>query len=227
MPRQSNVALYAGPRSMMTEEVGRFLLARDVPIATVTDKDIHNGLLSNYPAIVIPGGWGPVMSSRAEANLKKYIAAGGGYVSLCAGTTYTHRLGLLDFQILDVRAISWCYICLRARHPVTKGYRLTDPNKRPRREGANHVRIAFSNGNFMIPGKGVTKIATFDTEGTLAAIIAGSYGKGRVVCFSPLPEQAVQPPPSWEWGAWQEPGGLFVNAINFAAHRTPPRERKR
>ncbi len=223
MPRQDRIALYAGPRGMMTKQVGEFLLARDVPLATITDKDIHNGQLSDYPAIVFPGGWGPVMSSRAEKNLKQFVADGGGFVSMCAGTTFAHRLGLLDFDILDVRAIAWCYLSLRARHPVTKGYRLTDPKKRPKREGADRVRIAFSNGNFIIPGKGVTTIATFDQEGTLAAIIAGRHGKGEVVCFSPLPEQPVEPPPAWEWGVWQDPAGLLVNAVNFAAHRKPPR----
>ncbi|HDJ66535.1 MAG TPA: hypothetical protein ENF33_02315, partial [Nitrososphaeria archaeon] len=41
-------------------------------------------------------------------------------------------------------------------------------------------------GPYIIPGKGVEVIARYDEE--YAAIVCSTYGKGRVLIFSPHPE---------------------------------------
>ncbi len=225
MAVKQRIAMYSGPQGMMVREVGSFLLRHEIPMTTLTDKDIEQGALSGFPAAVFPGGGGPVMSKKAEKKVKDFVAGGGGFVGICASIIFAYKLRLLDFSYVESRGIGWYYIRLLERHPVTKGYRLANKTGNPKRWGADTVRISRVNGAYMIPGKGVKMIASYDNEKTLGAIIAGRYGKGEVVLLSPHAEFPAEPPPEWEWGNWQEPEKLLINAVEFIAEKGASRRR--
>jgi len=70
------------------------------------------------------------------------------------------------------------------------------------------------NGGFIVPGKNVDVLVTYDDTDTLAAVVAGTCGKGRVVLFSPHPESSDDP---MEGSEEQDGFRLLVNAVRFVS----------
>lgn len=214
--KAARVALYVGPHCGMWRGVAGCLREQGIPYDKLTDKDIEAGKLSGYPVGVFPGGGGVKLSDRGLKNLKGFIRSGGGFVGICASAAFAQRQKILDLSRISVRGIGHYYICLREDHPVTQGYVLH--RKAPKgSKTLDRVRIRRINGEFLVPGKGVKMIASYDSQATLGAIVAGRYGDGEVVLFSPHPELKVDDPPGWEWKNWQEPAKLLVNAVTFAS----------
>ena len=135
------------------------------------------GLKARYTMLGYPGTGGHITHVAvvgAEA-VREYLHAGGGFVGICAGqylatqchfvTCGTHRMcGQGPHQVQ-----------MRHDHPI--GLHLPPVVVIPRR-----------NGGMLIPQPGCEVIGWYDTIGRYAALVAGHYGLGRVVVFSPHPE---------------------------------------
>ena len=80
------------------------------------------------------------------------------------------------------------------RHPITRGFRLVP--RSPERTGYNpvphsdvgRIKVHRGNGAYMIAGRGVEVIATYDNDDEYAGIVAGQLGRGRVCGISCHPQ---------------------------------------
>lgn len=104
------------------------------------------------------------------------------------------------------------------KHPVTSGYKLAEKSKG---EGKwnfekGRVRIRYANGGFLVVGKGVDVLVSFDEEDMFGAIVAGRRGKGKVVLVSPHTESTPPRDESSSWLKWsQDPLKLFKNSVRY------------
>lgn len=167
--------------------------------------DIRNGKLGEYDVLIHPGGSGSKQSKGLEEagvdQVRAFVEAGGGYVGICAGAYlasahYSWSLNILDAKVIDTA--HW------ARGHGDVQIRLTEEGKRLF-ECDDLETILYYQGPLLGPaGKDDVPdyqlLATFETEiakngapkgvmkGT-TAIASGTFGKGRVLCFSPHPEK--------------------------------------
>jgi glutamine amidotransferase-like uncharacterized protein len=167
--------------------------------------DIRGGKLADYDVLIHPGGSGSKQSKGLEEaglqQVRTFVEAGGGYVGICAGAYlasnhYAWSLNILDAKVIDTA--HW------ARGHGDVQIRLTEEGKRL--FACDELEtILYYQGPLLGPAEDddvpdYTLLATFDTEiakngapegvmkGT-AAIASGTFGKGRVLCFSPHPEK--------------------------------------
>lgn len=167
--------------------------------------DIRNGKLAEYDVLVHPGGSGSKQSKGLEEagldRVRAFVEAGGGYVGICAGaylasSNYSWSLNILDAEVID--SAHW------ARGHGDVQIRLTEEGKRLF-ECDELETILYYQGPLLGPAgdddvPDYQLLATFETEiakngapegvmkGT-TAIASGTFGKGRVLCFSPHPEK--------------------------------------
>ena len=185
-----------------------FRLVKESPEMDLTlldGADVRAGKLAGLDVLVMPGG-----SSMAEfdslgtngvAKMKEFMRAGGGYVGTCAGCCL-----LMDGPKKRARVFPW-------NSHGSEGdlffpqFKLTPAGQKALGLGAGPHVIRYHGGPFMWPTK--NKIAdakvevwgTFNAEATFkgqlkkekrmygaAAIIGGTYGKGRLFATSAHPE---------------------------------------
>lgn len=189
-----------GPRNLL-----RILSADDgFSSARLTSREIREGGLAGYDVLIMPGGSGSKQAERLEEvgreKIREFVRAGGGYVGICAGSYlasshYDWSLGLINARVWD-RA-HWDRgggeVCLR----------MTDPGADLLGLGGS-VPVHYNQGPLLVPDDeadlpGYQVLATFETEvatkgaqpGSMTgthAIIRSTYGRGRVICYSPHPE---------------------------------------
>jgi glutamine amidotransferase-like uncharacterized protein len=198
---------------------------RHLPLdVTVFDAvDVANGALARCDVVVFGGGssrrQGLALGEAGRARVRAFVRRGGGFVGLCAGgflasTSRDRYLGLLDFDVDGTRGSGVVPLAWNMALADQHGIEGTRPTK-------------FSGGPLIEideMGPGVEVWATFAEDlareerealplkGTAAAV-AGSFGDGRVVAFSPHPERAPGP---------QE---AFWNAIFWTAQASRGSER--
>jgi hypothetical protein len=167
--------------------------------------DIRDGALANFDVLIQPGGSGSKQAKTLEQqgrdNIRKFVDQGGGYVGICAGSylasaDYDWSLGLLDARVLDRQ--HW------ARGKGDVKIRLGASGRKFLTEPEEVVTVHYAQGPLLAPGEKSSipdyePIAIFETEmaekgapkgvmkGTTAAA-RGTFGRGRVFCFSPHPE---------------------------------------
>jgi glutamine amidotransferase-like uncharacterized protein len=167
--------------------------------------DIRDGKLADYDVLIHPGGSGSKQSKGLEEagvdQVRAFVEAGGGFVGICAGAYlacnhYSWSLNILDAKVIDTA--HW------ARGHGDVQIRLTEEGKRLF-ECDDRETILYYQGPLLGPADDddvpdYTLLATFETEiakngapegvmkGT-TAIASGTFGKGRVLCFSPHPEK--------------------------------------
>lgn len=178
----------------------------DFTFQTVTADDIRKNGLAKIDVLICPGGSGSRQSKTLDTDgrraIQEFIKNGGGYIGICAGSYlasshYPWSLGLLNAKVVDTA--HW------ARGTGNVTLKLTDEGRRLLGSSAQSVTCIYAQGPLLAPGDGKDPpayqvLATFDSEiakngapsgvmvGT-TAIASGTYGKGRVLCFSPHPEK--------------------------------------
>jgi glutamine amidotransferase-like uncharacterized protein len=175
-------------------------------VKTISFEPIRSVSLKKFDVLIHPGGsasaQAKTLGDDGRAAVKKFVDEGGGFVGICAGaylasSQYDWSLHLLDARVID--GAHW------ARGEGSVQLRLSSAGKSALHSEKETCSIHFENGPLLGPIKGgkdkaFESLATFDTEiatngaspgvmkGT-TAIARGSYGKGRVICFSPHPEK--------------------------------------
>ncbi|MFM7039871.1 MAG: BPL-N domain-containing protein [Planctomycetaceae bacterium] len=181
------------------QRIDEFMLQR------VGVEQITSGKLNGQHVVIFSGGSGGAqgrgLGAAGREEVRRFVAAGGGYVGICAGAylasaDYDWSLNLLDAKVLD-------------RKHWARGFGNVDLSLTP--EAAELLQmpakstVYYHQGPLLAPA-GRTDIpdfvewARFVTEvrkegvpggvmpGT-TAIAAGSYGAGRVLAISPHPER--------------------------------------
>jgi glutamine amidotransferase-like uncharacterized protein len=182
-------------------------VAESFEVESVTAKDIRGGALEKFDVIIHPGGSGSGQAkSLGEAGREKvreFVKRGGGYVGVCAGAylasaEYPWALKLLDARVVDDE--HW------ARGTGDVKLQITAAGRDALSTKQTSPTVHYENGPLLGPAKrseipDFESLATFETEirkndapkgvmlGT-TAIARGTFGKGRVVCFSPHPEKS-------------------------------------
>jgi hypothetical protein len=173
---------------------------------TASPAEIRAAALATCDVLVCPGGSGSGQSKQLEAAgrgaIQEFVRAGGGYVGICAGaylatSHYPWSLGILDAEVRDTR--HW------ARGTGTVVLELSPLGRRLLGVEEDAIECYYGQGPLLAPGNrddlpDYEGLATYGTEiaekgapsgvmiGT-TAIAAGSFGRGRVLCFSPHPEK--------------------------------------
>jgi hypothetical protein len=191
----------------------------------ITSASIRKGGLTGFDVLIMPGGSGSKQAERLEKAgreaIRDFVRAGGGYVGICAGSYlasshYDWSLGLINARVWD-RA-HWDRgggeVCLRMTDP---GVDLLGCD--------GSVPVHYNQGPLLVPDDeadlpGYQVLATFETEvatkgaqpGSMTgthAIIRSTFGRGRVICYSPHPE------------ASGGPNGLVSAGVAWAGEKRP------
>ena len=189
------------------------VLARRVGAA-----DIRDGVLGQFDLAIFPGGSGSKQAAALEPKgrtaVQKFVKSGGGFVGICAGSylaaaNYEWSLGISNHKTfcktIDLPKVGRKSMWYRGPSAIVK-MELTESGQKilGNQKGAFSVR--YHNGPIMSP-MGLESLGTFRTlanfrsevsryapqKGTMVntpAIIAGEYGRGRVLCISPHPESS-------------------------------------
>ena len=177
----------------------------DMQLTLLDGPAVRKGGLDGLDVLVMPGG-----SSMAEyeslgtngvARMKDFIRKGGGYIGTCAGCCL-----LMDGPKKRANVIPWN---TRGSEPdlLFPRFRLTDAGRKAMGLTNQTLVMRYHGGPFMWPttnrieGAKFELWGTFDAEATFrgelkkqkkmygaAAIVGGTYGKGRVFATSAHPE---------------------------------------
>lgn len=211
-PKTVRVAIFrdAGVSSKAAGLIGLLKAQPRLEVNVVNAADIRGGILDKHDVAIFPGGSGSKEAASLEESgrtaVRTFVERGGGYLGICAGAylasaDYSWSLHILDAKVLD-RA-HWA----RGSGDVEVAY--TTAGQRLLGEGDKQT-ILYWQGPLLAPA-GKDEIPDYETLGTFAteiakngaptgvmigttAIARGSFGSGRVFCFSPHPERtpAVQ-----------------------------------
>lgn len=180
----------------------------DARVLPLCPEDIREGALRGAAGVLFPGGSGKAIAKalRPEGveKVREFVAGGGGYYGVCAGAYFANS-GLPEYAAL---------MPLKHHQPWRKGkgmlkVALTEEGKKllgaefaefDTRYNCGPVFTEIAGPSADSPQKAVSILANFasavsDQEGTLRsemvgtpAIIAGQWGRGRVITVSPHPE---------------------------------------
>jgi hypothetical protein len=223
------VALYDGGGST-GKGVPRVLAllgaATNVSVARISPEDIQAGALKRFDVVMFTGGTG---SGQARAlgptgcrEVRQFVEQGGGYIGICAGaylagSGYPWSLGMQKAKTLSP---------LWERGVATVKIELTDRGREILGPRQGELDCLYYQGPIVGPGGApelpeYEPLAFFRSEvaknntpkGIMVnspAILASRFGKGRVLCFSPHPEQSKGLEP------------FVTRAVVWAAGRTRP-----
>lgn len=171
----------------------------------VCPEDIQAGVLSQFDTVIFTGGSGSgqakAIGESGRAQVRSFVEKGGGYIGICAGSYLACAGFPWGLGILDARTKSPLW--QRGKGMVsleftTRGESVfTGPNGR--------FECLYAQGPILEPcGKEEipdyevlsyfrTEVARNNTPvGIMVdspAIVCGAFGRGKVLCFSPHPEQ--------------------------------------
>jgi glutamine amidotransferase-like uncharacterized protein len=186
----------------------------DMRLELITRQEIDAGVLDAFDVLVIGGGTsstqGRELGAQRREAIRQFLRSGGGYVGVCAGGFLACSERDVELQLIE------------AEHDGTSGSGIVtlDISRTEKSQPVGKHKTKFSGGPiFHSLGSSVEVWATYETDlriddkktnrlkGT-PAVIAVTYGKGRVVAFSPHCER----PPG--------PQELFWEAIRWSAGRS-------
>jgi len=208
VPGALRVAVYDDAGKGASFPVLLQVLAADpgLQVRRLKAEEIRAGGLSGCDVLLQPGGTGgtqgKTLGSEGRERVRTFVSNGGGYVGICAGAylatrDYTWSLHILDAKVID--KAHWA----RGFGPVDLA--LTERGRQLLGVKAERPTIYYHQGPLLAPADDpdipdYESLATFAGEiaergapkgvmpGT-TAIAAGTFGKGRVLCFSPHPER--------------------------------------
>ena len=213
--RPIRVAIYddAGGSEKGPPNVERCLSAAEgFETERVTAADIRAGALERFDVVIHPGGSGSKQAAALEDagcdTVRRFVERGGGFVGICAGSYlasahYPWSLGLIDARVVDRE--HW------ARGTGDVQIALTPVARSAFDSDAGELTIYYGQGPLLAPAArddipDYELLASYETEiakngaprgvmkGT-TAIARGTFGKGRVFCFSPHPEKSPDQDP--------------------------------
>jgi glutamine amidotransferase-like uncharacterized protein len=171
--------------------------------------------LARFDVLIFPGGrahkQADALGENARRAVKDFVRSGGGYVGICAGgflasAQYDWSLGLVNTRILtgDREMPGVGFRSMADRGPGTVQIELTAEGQSIFGDRSAPFDISFSGGPVFLGPKGdslplTIPLAHYSTEvsnytpqrGTMIgtpAIFAARFGAGRIVAFSPHPE---------------------------------------
>jgi len=179
----------------------------DVEAVEFNGEEIRAGRLAGFDIALFPGGSGSgeakALDVAGREQVRSFVEAGGGFLGICAGAylasaDYDWSLHLLDAKVLDRK--HW------ARGSGNVEVSLTAAGSKLLGAESDRATILYWQGPLLAPA-GKPDIPDYEVLGTFAteiakngapsgvmvgttAIARGSYGKGRVFCFSPHPERS-------------------------------------
>ncbi len=193
--QRRKIGFYQGPRVSTNKEVAKLFKKWGYDVVTITEKDLEQDKLKDFSAIYIPGGHSVILSERGIENLKKFVQQGGGFLGICSGAHFAARIKLLNLKdMLIVRGCGTYNMRIIKKHPVTKGLRIVpvSPEKKAvdpvSHTNIGRVKMYRNNGAYMVVGRNVDALVTYDNDDKYAGLVAGYYGKGKVVLFTCHPE---------------------------------------
>lgn len=171
--------------------------------------------MSGFDVLLVPGGSSKIMANTLGCDgkdaVRDFVRRGGGYVGICAGAFlatdgYPCSLDLVGAKPLadDIYTPKWGKVSMAERGTGFVTIELSDAGKRVLGDLPGLLDIRYTGGPIfsMDVRKGFPKyvpLATYRSEltryepqrGTMIqtpAIIAASFGDGRIILFSPHPE---------------------------------------
>jgi predicted deacylase/putative intracellular protease/amidase len=209
-PGEKRVALYdAGGSSgagvpRVSEQLSR---ETNVTLALVGPEDIRGGVLGQFDVVMFTGGSGSQQAAALEesgrAQVKQFVENGGGFIGICAGAYLPCAGFSWGVKILDAKTKSpkW------QRGNGTVKIELTDEGRAIFGDLKGTFDCRYAQGPILMPAQAAavpdyetlaffrTELAENDTpKGIMIdspAIVAGRFGKGRVLAISPHPEQTA------------------------------------
>ncbi|MBN1423930.1 hypothetical protein JXA88_05170 [Candidatus Fermentibacteria bacterium] len=189
----------AGAAQACVEAARRMFEWMGYQVTRIDAATVNDGVIDHIDVFYFPGGSsGPYRRDIRDSGrdrIRDRIRAGCAYIGTCAGGLFGASRNLWDgasssdglmgvFQglaagpipdIFEYPEIGMCKVTLSRSHPISAS--LPDT-----------AWILFYNGPYFIPDTGdAAVVATYDITGH-AAIVASSYGHGRVVLTGPHPE---------------------------------------
>jgi glutamine amidotransferase-like uncharacterized protein len=167
----------------------------------VSAADINGKGLGGFNAMYVPGGdmyeYSQDISAAGKTNIKSFVSGGGAYIGICGGAYFASRsvswrgsvlpmvpLGLFQGTasgpadaIVPYPDYGMCLVTIAGHdHPITTGQ-------------PDSVWTLYYWGPVLVPdaGASVTVIGRYDAVGQ-AAMVAFSYGEGRVFLVGAHPE---------------------------------------
>jgi len=205
--RPVKTGVYAGRGISGNGAVEWFRIVQSSPELDLTLLDaamIRDGGLDGLDLLVMPGGSSPEikreLGTNGTARLRDFIRNGGGYIGTCAGCCLmmeeapdpSRGIGVMPFYRSGSKGRFLLPIAVNAKGAKELGIK----------EGTYTVQ--YSHGPILEPSTQLVENASFEVWGTLrtdsgkygsepemygrAAIVGGTYGKGRVFTISCHPE---------------------------------------
>lgn len=181
----------------------------------VNAGDIKSGALEDFDVVIFPGGvssqQGAALGKDGRSAVKKFVREGGGYIGICAGAGLTNAEQETDLAILDSKTLRGTIefpgihqkFSLSSRNGPGRA-ELTEAGQQIFRGMPGIFDAFFSGGPIFVHDEKQdalkyvplamyrTEVSKFEAQkGTMIntpAIIAGSFGKRRIIAFSFHPE---------------------------------------
>ncbi len=186
----------------ITEQLGK---TAGITVTKVSGKEIAAGVLKDFDVVIFSGGSGSKESAAigeaGREDVRRFVREGGGYIGICAGaylacTGFSWGVGVLNAKTVSSK---W----KRGKGDVEIEFMPPSQAATGIAEGKRAIR--YANGPIITADKkeGIaafetlaffrTELAEHDSpKGAMVdtpAIVRGVFGKGRVICSSPHPEQ--------------------------------------
>jgi predicted deacylase/glutamine amidotransferase-like uncharacterized protein len=187
----------------------------DVRLIQLCGEDIRAGMLDQFHVTIFSGGSGSrqaaSLGEEGREKVRQFVDEGGVYVGICAGSYLACNGFSWGLKVLDARTASSRW----RRGAGQVEVELTDLGRSVLQGGDAPFSIRYVNGPILVPDQAEaipdfevlarfrSELAENDTPpGVMIhspAIVAGNFGQGRVICFSPHPEQS----PGCEGFVWE------------------------
>ena len=232
----AKVAMYAGSGVGGNGVVECLRLVNESPeleLHLVDAKRVQSGALDGMDMLLMPGGSSDreykALGSNGVARLDAFLRSGGGYLGLCAGCAV-----VMD-EKSRARMIPWKW---SGSTPGTlfPAIKINEKGAAALGIKASTMPVRYHGGPLMWPstnvfeGVNTEQWATFDAEGSMkgrhkvkmygaAAIVGGTYGKGKIVACTVHPEYCLDTLKIVK-GAFRY---LTGQDVTFPARPRPPR----
>jgi putative intracellular protease/amidase len=206
--RAVRVAIYRGEGGGQADADRAAAPLHGRTVLFVDENAIRAGALDQADVVIFPGGSataaGNALREDGRERVRAFVENGGGYVGICAGAYLASTYHPWYLHLLDATVVDWEHW---ARGGGVVTVELTDAGQamlaapmRSQRIDYNQGPLLARDGRSGLPA--YEELAVFGSEvadngapsgvmvGT-TAIARGTYGKGRVMVFSPHPELTV------------------------------------